>query len=451
LAMKIIKIEVKKLFGVFNHEIPLNTKDHITIIHGPNGYGKTILLTLVNAIFNSQYHKISAIPFSELVLDFDTKNFFSLKKDTNSADLERKKVKNGKQLIFELSSPRGKPKVYTPVSINRQNLPFPISYIERAIPGIERVSSTTWLYHQTEEELSLEEVLDRFAFRLPSSTSNLRIKGEPAWFKEIKESIDIHFIETQRLLRVSYSKIKYDYEKHPSMVPVVNNYSIEIAEAIQSKLAEYGSISQSLDRTFPTRLIKQKRSNESTREELKMELNELESKRSRLIAAGFLEKEKEIDFKDLQKIDESNINVLSVYIDDVKQKLSVFDELTEKIDLLIKIINSRFLHKRLSISKTDGFIFKTPEGKIIPTTSLSSGEQHELVLLYEMLFKVKPNSLILIDEPEISLHVVWQQEFLKDLQEITRLVGFDVLIATHSPQIINDRWDLTVELKGPKQ
>ena len=164
-----------------------------------------------------------------------------------------------------------------------------------------------------------------------------------------------------------------------------------------------------------------------------------------------MEKEKEIDFKDLQKIDKSNTNVLSVYIKDVKQKLSVFDELTEKIDLLIKIINNRFLHKKLSINKTDGFIFKTTEGKIIPPTSLSSGEQHELVLLYEMLFKVKPNSLILIDEPEISLHVAWQQEFLKDLQEITRLVGFDVLIATHSPQIINDRWDLTVELKGPKQ
>ena len=449
--MKITKIEVKKLFGVFDHEIPLNTKDHITIIHGPNGYGKTILLSLVNAIFNSQYHKIRNIPFSELVLDFDNKGIFSLKKDINAPDIERRKVKNGKQLIFELSSPRSKPKVYTLETINRQNLSYPLSIIERAIPGIERVSAKTWLYHKTEEELSLEEVLDRFALHLPTSTSSLRTKEEPGWLKKIKDSIDIHFIETQRLLSFSYSKIKYDYEKRASMAPVVNNYSEEIAEAIQSKLAEYGSISQSLDRTFPTRLIKQKRSNESTREELKIELNELETKRSRLIAAGFLEKEKEIDFKDLHKIDESNINVLSVYIDDVKQKLSVFDALTEKIDLLIKIINNRFLHKKLSINKTDGFVFKTTEGKIIPPTSLSSGEQHELVLLYEMLFKVEPNSLILIDEPEISLHVAWQQEFLKDLQEITRLVGFDVLIATHSPQIISDRWDLTVELKGPKQ
>jgi predicted ATP-binding protein involved in virulence len=95
-------------------------------------------------------------------------------------------------------------------------------------------------------------------------------------------------------------------------------------------------------------------------------------------------------------------------------------------------------------------IFTTADGKSLSLDKLSSGEQHEVVLLYELLFKTKQNTLILIDEPELSLHVVWQLQFLKDLQEITNLSEFDVLIATHSPQIIHDRWDLTVELKGPK-
>ena len=74
---------------------------------------------------------------------------------------------------------------------------------------------------------------------------------------------------------------------------------------------------------------------------------------------------------------------------------------------------------------------------------LSSGEQHEIVLLFELLFETKPNSLILIDEPELSLHVAWQREMLKDLQEIADLSDFRAILATHSPQIINDRWDLT--------
>ncbi|MEC4851793.1 MAG: AAA family ATPase, partial [Jaaginema sp. PMC 1079.18] len=89
----------------------------------------------------------------------------------------------------------------------------------------------------------------------------------------------------------------------------------------------------------------------------------------------------------------------------------------------------------------------TNSKQLLPT-ELSSGEQHELVLLYELLFKVEPNSLVLIDEPELSLHVGWQVQFLKDLQEIVKLANLDILMATHSPDIIQDRWDLTVELKG---
>ncbi len=40
--MKIIKISVDGLFGIFNHEIPLNIKERITIIHGLNGLKITL-------------------------------------------------------------------------------------------------------------------------------------------------------------------------------------------------------------------------------------------------------------------------------------------------------------------------------------------------------------------------------------------------------------------------
>jgi len=103
----------------------------------------------------------------------------------------------------------------------------------------------------------------------------------------------------------------------------------------------------------------------------------------------------------------------------------------------------------MSIDKDKGFVFQALDKSDIPADELSSGEQHELVLFYELLFKVKENTLILIDEPELSLHVAWQLQLLKDLQEVSTLTHFDALIATHSPEIIDDRWDLTIELKGP--
>ena len=39
--MRLTKIHVTKLFGVFDHTIPLNLDDRITIIHGPNGFGNS--------------------------------------------------------------------------------------------------------------------------------------------------------------------------------------------------------------------------------------------------------------------------------------------------------------------------------------------------------------------------------------------------------------------------
>ena len=81
--------------------------------------------------------------------------------------------------------------------------------------------------------------------------------------------------------------------------------------------------------------------------------------------------------------------------------------------------------------------------------SLSSGEQHELVLHYDLLFRVPSNTIVLIDEPELSLHVAWQKRFLSDLVDIVKLSGFDALIATHSPFIVGAREDLMVGLGDP--
>ena len=452
--MRVVKTDVKNLFGIFNHEIPLNIKEHITIIHSPNGYGKTVLLTLLNALFSQNYNELYRFPFSELCVYFDDKSYFRVKKDIDLGAVEEKKNNEKKELIFEFKEPGKKQQSFKkkPIRLGRREYTLPIRYrmMFREIKGLKRIGPETWFYEPTEEKLSVDSVIERFG----DESLYLMRKGEktPDWLKEARNSIPIRFIEVQRLFSISYDRNhkEYEYEEEPQMIPAVMSYSKELASNIQEKLAEYASLSQSLDRSFPLRLVKGNSIDEFTIEGLKTKLKELEDKRTKLMKAGLLDKEEDIDL-DLQKIDTSNINVLSVYVNDVERKLNVFDDFTNKIDLLVKIINSRFLYKKMSIVKKDGFKFTTEEGKDISPTNLSSGEQHEIVLLYELLFKVKPNSLILIDEPELSLHVVWQQQFLKDIQEIAELSEFDILIATHSPQIIHERWDLAVELKGPKE
>ena len=61
--MRITEISVTSLFGIFNHTIQLNISDRITIIHGPNGFGKTIILKMLYGLFNDTYDELREIPF----------------------------------------------------------------------------------------------------------------------------------------------------------------------------------------------------------------------------------------------------------------------------------------------------------------------------------------------------------------------------------------------------
>lgn len=69
--MRIKQISVSGLFGIFDHVIPLNMDERTTIIHGPNGFGKTALLRILNSFFNSRYADLRIIPFKNFRIEFD--------------------------------------------------------------------------------------------------------------------------------------------------------------------------------------------------------------------------------------------------------------------------------------------------------------------------------------------------------------------------------------------
>jgi predicted ATP-binding protein involved in virulence len=183
-------------------------------------------------------------------------------------------------------------------------------------------------------------------------------------------------------------------------------------------------------------------------DDVKKKLSELDAQRKVLYDTGLLGQSLP-GGETLPEPNEDQLSVLTVYIKDVNKKLAVFGHLRERIELFRELLNSRFLYKRVQIDQEKGLVFQTTAGQELPPTSLSTGEQHEVVILYQLLFEVQSDALVLIDEPEISLHVAWQKPFLSDLSKISSVTKVDFLVATHSPQIIGNRWDLTVELQGP--
>jgi predicted ATP-binding protein involved in virulence len=114
--------------------------------------------------------------------------------------------------------------------------------------------------------------------------------------------------------------------------------------------------------------------------------------------------------------------------------------------LTAAVWNSKFRNKHIRLDREKGLIAEDDSGQKLPLCMLSSGEQHQLVMHYDLLFMIPPKTLVLIDEPELSLYVGWQKRFMFDLLEIVKLAGFDVLLATHSPYIVGGRSDLMVGL-----
>ena len=54
----------------------------------------------------------------------------------------------------------------------------------------------------------------------------------------------------------------------------------------------------------------------------------------------------------------------------------------------------------------------------------------------------------MIDEPELSLHVTWQNKFIDELKQIVEQSKFDVLIATHSATIVGNNSHLMQRLNA---
>ncbi len=82
--------------------------------------------------------------------------------------------------------------------------------------------------------------------------------------------------------------------------------------------------------------------------------------------------------------------------------------------------------------------FLLPSGKRLTPYQLSSGEKQILVILLTVLIQDGQACTLLMDEPEISLHVEWQQQLIACIRQLNPHA--QIILATHSPAVIMDGW-----------
>lgn len=282
----------------------------------------------------------------------------------------------------------------------------------------------------------------RHLARALSDESEEEGQSYPEWADRLFDSTNATLIETQRL--VNYGKPSEDSSSPRNMA--IDEVSRSVQLLMDQALAANSRISQQLDRTFPERVLSTTSESSFSETEIRQRHTEQLAIRQRLAEyhlASDDDSRVELPNRDLMKWEES---FLGLYLDDSDEKLESFRELLRRLDLFVETLNKRFHRKRVFFKEDRSLAIESSSGRMLGVADLSSGEQHELILIKYLLFDAEPSALVLIDEPEISLHVAWQKAFLDDLQNISAVSNVRFIIATHSPQIINNSWHLTQSL-----
>lgn len=102
---------------------------------------------------------------------------------------------------------------------------------------------------------------------------------------------------------------------------------------------------------------------------------------------------------------------------------------------IFDIFDLTFEYSRLD--KDDNVLFKNKDDEEFKIEELSTGEKTLLSKILFLFFKDYKNKVILIDEPELSLHPHWQNKVLHAYEKFANKNNCQIIMATHSPHIIS--------------
>ena len=293
------KVVYKKLFGIFNYEIELKEQG-VTIITGPNGFGKSTILKTINALYSFDI-------FFFLELDFHEIEFFS--SDSKKGTICIQKINDQKLVIdnYEIDTDSIYEEVYR--KIRR--------------PFFSRLDNEKLINRRTEEIIYKKDFI--------KSSLSERIR------EEVLESVGSDNIELLTKLKDFSGKTKFIKEQR--LLKVDNEFSsdvqtINVIEELPQKFkhkinivsTRYSDEANKLDSTYPNRLFKTKVG--ISKDEYEDRIPAINEKFTKL---------KKYNIYDVQGLDvPGNVfenefsKALKIYLDDFEKKYNVFDEFIEE-------------------------------------------------------------------------------------------------------------------------
>ena len=393
-------VVLEGLFG--DHTIEFQTpRGGPTLLFGRNGTGKSTVLRLIDDVAHIRWAKVLAQPFEKLTLSF----------------------RAGEQL-----------------SVSKQHGQLTVALRDKSwIATQEQIrdaASKLQLRHRRAIEAGhvAPRVLQGSLF------SPRDLDAGSQWMLGIPELFPVFLIEDQRLIATPLEA----WRARPGLrresgdpQAAVTGFADELRTEIQQALGAYAARSQELDRRFPGRIAQAVEAEQSevqataSVEDLRELLSNVERERALLHRVGLLGTEEGPIAFDPGRLERARLRpVIETFAQDTLQKFEVLRELRERLELFQTFLNQHYQGKSVRTSRENGFELQLEDGKELRPDQLSSGEQQMLALAFRILFRSEPGTLILIDEPELSLHVLWQSTLIDDLDAMGRARDVTFLLAT---------------------
>lgn len=129
---------------------------------------------------------------------------------------------------------------------------------------------------------------------------------------------------------------------------------------------------------------------------------------------------------------------------DYRLKATNFPEqavrINERIRLFFDTVNRLFAktEKTIQIDPHTNRLIFIDHDETIPLYKLSSGEKQILIILLRVFLMEEEPYILLMDEPEISLHIEWQYRLFEEIRNLNP--NCQIITSTHSPSLFGDGW-----------
>ena len=443
MSKHIQSITAKRIHG--RYDIYQEFSHGINIIYGKNGAGKTTLLHILANVLNGDYERFAFLVFDEI----EIKIYYDKEKKESSIKINRKKYEN---------------EFYIHVYLDGDE-EHQISVSE--IIASEREISRDSRQNQVDRMKNLTPIISTAYF--PAFRTMIE-----AWssFEDRGRRGGVYFESTSGVVRrfssrsEYYSTTLFARDLFGDFVPRINYPSpseieIRMREEIRQARFQIGFTDRELlSQVFLdvfNAISQSEESLDEPPESIIDDISKLSDELSEYPSRGETERSVYPKLRDLlskfQLSDRSEnelvVRVLNIYKKSLVKRVEIQEESFETIDKYLHSVNKFLEEKQLGLFKTESkredftVQLSFSDGTRSRIRTLSSGERQIVTLIYAATH-MNEQELVLIDEPEISLHIDWQRDLLASMHE--QIGNIQIIACTHSPTIGADYSERMFEL-----